>query len=143
MTDQRRRGTEKINRKVIHNNLLKNGIVNQKLVYIDYIKNLSNYKFVISPEGNGRDCHRHYEAILCGCIPIIEYNEDMINKYKGLPVLYTKDYSEITPSYLNRKYKKMIYQKFNFSKLFLNFYSKQEIDEINEKSMYWKNRKFT
>ena len=43
---------------------------------------LSKYKFIISPEGNGIDCHRHYEAILCGCIPIIEYNKDIEKNMK-------------------------------------------------------------
>ena len=42
-----------VNRK-IHNNLLKNGIKNFKLNYYDYIFNISKFKFVISPEGNGK-----------------------------------------------------------------------------------------
>ena len=31
----------------------------------DYFNNIGKYKFVASPTGNGLDCHRHYEAILC------------------------------------------------------------------------------
>lgn len=39
---------------------------------MNYFNSLSTYKFVISPEGI--DCHRHYEALLARCVPIIEHN---------------------------------------------------------------------
>lgn len=138
-TDKRRRGADKINRRVIHNNLFKNDIKNCKIPYINYINMLSKYKFIISPEGNGIDCHRHYEAILCGCIPIIEYNKDIEKKYEELPVLYTKDYSEITPQYLNQIYKKMLFKRYNYSKIMLSYYSQNERNEIREKGNYWCN----
>ena len=136
-TDWSRRKNNDVNRKIIHNNLYKNGIKNYKLKYGDYIFNLSKFKFVISPEGNGEDCHRHYEALISGCIPIIEYDEKILKKYQGLPVLYTKDYSEITPEYLTKMYEIMIFKKYNFSKLYLSFYSKDEIEEIKDKGNYW------
>jgi hypothetical protein len=34
-----------------------------------YLDNLANSKFVISPVGNGLDCHRSWEALACGAIP--------------------------------------------------------------------------
>lgn len=136
-TDWERRKHMEVNRKIIHNNLVKNGFNNYKLKYQDYIKNLSKFKFVISPEGNGEDCHRHYEALVSGCIPIIEYNEGILKKYKGLPVLYTKDYSEITPDYLKKMYKLMINHKFDFSKLFMDYYNNKDIKDIKLKGNYW------
>tara|TARA_Y100000389_G_C17382798_1_gene475305 strand:- start:151 stop:807 length:657 start_codon:yes stop_codon:yes gene_type:complete len=136
-TDWNRRMGSKVNRKIIHNNLYKNGIKNYKLNFVDYIFGLSKFKFIISPEGNGEDCHRHYESLLAGCIPIIEYNDKILKKYEGLPVLYTKDYSEITPEYLIRMYKKMIFKKYNFKKLYLSFYNKENIDEIKDKGNFW------
>ena len=98
---------------------------------------MSNYKFIISPEGNGIDCHRHYEALLSGCIPIIEDNKHMRRKYSNMPVLYTKDYSEINEAYLLNKYNEFLNKKFDFSKLFLSNYS--EIDKTNIKKYgnYW------
>ena len=136
-TDSAIRGAEKINRKIIHNNLLKNGILNYKLDFKIFISCLTKYKFVISPEGNGSDCHRHYEALLCGCIPIVEYNEEIVKKYEGLPILYTRDYTEITPEYLNMVYKRMLFQKYNFFKLMLSYYSKSDREEIKEKGNFW------
>lgn len=131
-TDNRRRGHLKINRKNINDILNKNNIKNQLVTPVEYYRKLSNYKFTISPEGNGIDCHRHYEAIICGCIPIIEDNIYMKKKYSGLPVLFTKDYSEINEEYLNKVYDKMIKTKYNFSKMFISYYSQETQKEIKK-----------
>lgn len=121
-TDKRRRPTNFVTREKILETLDKNNIKNQTLKPEDYFKSLPNYKFVISPEGNGIDCHRHYEALLAGCIPIVEHNDHIKQKYKGLPILYTTDYSEITTEYLEKKYEEMINQTYDFSILSYTFY---------------------
>ena len=33
---------------------------------------LSSYKFALSPEGNGIDCHRTWECLYLGVIPIVK-----------------------------------------------------------------------
>jgi hypothetical protein len=136
ITDSRRRPTG-INRQLIINNLQKNGIQNTQLQGDAYFSALPSYKFVISPEGNGIDCHRHYEALLAGCIPIIEYNDKIQEKYKGLPILYTTDYSEITSQYLQQKYNEMVNVEYDFSRLFLSYYSIEQQEEIKKCGTYW------
>ena len=37
-----------------------------------YLFDLANSKFVLSPEGNGIDCHRTWEALLMGAFPIVK-----------------------------------------------------------------------
>jgi hypothetical protein len=100
---------------------------------------LPKYKFVISPEGNGIDCHRHYEALIAGCIPIVESNEHIKEKYKGCPILYTQDYNEITEDYLKKKYEEMIDIKYDFSRLFLPFYKPEVKKIIKDCGNYWIN----
>jgi hypothetical protein len=95
---------------------------------------------VISPEGNGIDCHRHYEALIAGCIPIIEYHPAIQEKYKGCPVLYTKDYSEITEEYLLGKYAEIWGKKYDFSALFLSHYSLEMQMYIKRCGNYWTER---
>ena len=138
-TDQSRRGSQSITRRSIIETLKKNNIYNTMLHYIIYYESLPNYKFVISPEGNGIDCHRHYEALIAGCIPIMEDNELIRIKYKDMPVLYTKDYSEITGDYLLEIYNTMMKTSYDFSKLFLNSYSDDEIKLIKRQSDGWCN----
>jgi len=136
-TDSRRRGNDKVNRKSILKTLSKNNIHNTLLDYKSYYSTLPQYKFVISPEGNGVDCHRHYEAIMAGCIPIVEYSDYISEKYGDVPILYTKDYSEINESYLNKAYEIMRSKVYDFSKLFLTYFSKETIDNIIYCSRYW------
>ena len=136
-TDERRRFNNKINRKNIIKTLENNLIYNNLINFTDYFINLPNYKFIISPEGNGIDCHRHYEALLAGCIPIIEYNDKIEEKYHGCPILYTTDYSEITEEYLNKKYLEMLDTEYNFEKLYLSYYSENQIKEIKDCGNCW------
>jgi hypothetical protein len=136
-TDKHRRGTLPINREFIINNLKQNNINNENLKSNIYFESLPKYKFVISPEGNGIDCHRHYEALIAGCIPIIEYNEKIEEKYKGCPILFTKDYSEITEEYLLKKYEEMIDVKYDYSRLFLSYYNINKQENIKKCGNYW------
>lgn len=135
-TDRRRRPTGK-NRESILNTLSINGILNIKLNPQEYFAKLPTYKFIVSPEGNGIDCHRHYEALIAGCIPIVEYHSGVQEKYGNCPILYTKDYSEVTPEYLEQKYIEMIDKEYDFSKLFLSSYSLSIQKEIKLNGDYW------
>lgn len=135
-TDQIRRPFKK-NRKSILENLENNNILNYYLETSNYFDSLKKYKFIISPEGNGIDCHRHYESLIYGCIPIVEDNPLLREKYKDLPILFTNDYSEITEKYLNEKYEIMLNQLYDFSKLFLSNYNREEQREIKTNGNYW------
>jgi hypothetical protein len=138
-TDGRRRPTG-INRPTIVDTLSRNGIVNTHMHHDEYFNSLPTYKFVISPEGNGIDCHRHYEALLAGCIPIMEKNPLTEEKYKGCPILWTTDYSEITAEYLEKTYNEMLMQEYDFSALFLSTYSNQTQELIKEAGNFWLGR---
>jgi len=136
-TDSNRRGSSLINRKNIIKTLEKNNITNINIPENEYYKSLPNYKFIISPEGNGIDCHRHYEALMAGCIPIVEDNILIRTKYKDCPMLYTKDYSEITEEYLNKKYEEMLDKVYCFKMLFLGNFSMQERNIIKSRGNFW------
>ena len=135
-TDLYRR-PEGINRQFIINNLHKKGITNKLIEHTHYFDALPSYKFIVSPEGNGVDCHRNYEAIIAGCIPIVEYNSQIEEKYKNCPILYTKDYSEINEEYLIKKYNEMIDTQFDFSRLFLSYYDNDTQQYIKRCGNFW------
>ena len=135
-TDARRRPTGRT-RATIINTVAKNGFPHVHLESADYFLELPNYKFVFSPEGNGIDCHRHYEALLAGCIPVIEDNLQVRQKYAGCPVLYTTDYSECTSDYLDTVYATMLDTTYDFSRLFLWFYTKDEQTLIKRYGNRW------
>ncbi|NBO60346.1 MAG: hypothetical protein EBU82_05160 [Flavobacteriia bacterium] len=136
-TDERRRRYG-MNRRKIEYELHKRGIYNLPFVRKQtYWKALLDHKFIVSPEGNGIDCHRHYEALMAGCIPIVEDNPLIKEKYAGCPILYTKNYLDITDSYLRKKYDEMLDQTYDFSCLFLSHYTEDQQRQIKECGNYW------
>ena len=96
----------------------------------EYFRNIGKYKFVISPTGNGLDCYRHYETWLSKGIPIIEYNSFIEKKYNMLPILWTRDYSEINDNYLNTQYEKFLDKDYDFRRVLLTKYSNKIQKEI-------------
>jgi hypothetical protein len=71
-----------------------------KISRIDSWKNMIQYKYVISPFGNGLDCHRTWEAIILGCIPIVKRSE-LSSIYDGLPVLIVDNWTDVNQTMLN------------------------------------------
>jgi hypothetical protein len=135
-SDQYRRSNT-FNRMAALSILGQNGFYNMALSYTDYFLQLPTYKFVVSPEGNGIDCHRHYEALMAGSIPIVERNPLTEEKYKGCPVLWTTDYSEITQDYLLAKYNEMLDTEYDFSCLFVQNYSPDIQSKLKESGNFW------
>jgi hypothetical protein len=82
----------------------------------EYIKQVHSHKFCLSPEGAGIDCFRTWEALYIKSIPIVQESIHM-NAFKDLPILFTKDYSEITKIYLEEKYEEMLETDYNIEKL--------------------------
>lgn len=137
-TDSARRPNG-INRKLIAETLERNGIKNTYIHHSDYFKSLPSYKFVISPEGSGIDCHRHYEALIAGCIPVVEFNDLTMQKYKGLPILYTTDYSDITIEGLNYIYPIIMNELHCYSALFKSYHNENDRKLIKDNGRYWIN----
>lgn len=89
-----------------------------------YLLDLAESKFVISPRGNGLDCHRTWEALLMGCIPIVR-SSPMDSLYEWLPVLIINDWSEVTEQFLQQMYVKIKREKYSLEKLDIHFWRKK------------------
>lgn len=83
----------------------------------------SMYKFIISPHGNGIDCHRTWEALVLGCYPIVK-KSGICPLFKDLPVLIVDEWSDITLELLKTTAEKFDKNKdtFNFEKLTLKYW---------------------
>ena len=53
------------------------------------------YSFIISPHGGGLDCHRTWEALALGCIPIVKTSA-LDPLFEGLPVWIVKEWSDVS-----------------------------------------------
>lgn len=87
-------------------------------------QNMIKYAFVISPPGIGIDCHRTYEALCLGCIPIV-IGGYLKNIFKELPVLIVKSWSDITQELLHQTLVDFKDKTFNYNKLELEYWTAQ------------------
>jgi hypothetical protein len=63
---------------------------------VEYFRLLNRYEFVASPEGNGPDCHRTWEALYLKTLPIVK--DAHFTRYfasLGLPIWIVHEWSEI------------------------------------------------
>lgn len=60
----------------------------------EYYEIIANSKFVVSPPGNGMDCHRTWEALALGAIPVVQ-NSSLWSLYRGERVLVVNDFKEV------------------------------------------------
>jgi hypothetical protein len=86
-------------------------------------KNITNYAFVLSPFGMGMDCHRTWEALCLGSIPIVKA-PNFQKMFEDLPVLIVNDWSEITRELLDKTIEKFKIIDFKYEKLTLQHWVK-------------------
>jgi hypothetical protein len=79
----------------------------------------AEFLFVLSPEGVGLDCHRTWEALLLGCVPIVRRNSVSV-LFDRLPVLIVDDWSEVRRERLMGFIQDLPNRSFDFSPLFLD-----------------------
>lgn len=91
--------------------------------------NMTDNAFVISPQGNGLDCHRTWEALCLGCIPILK-SSGLDPLFEGLPVWIISSWSEITKENMVAKINEFKGKKFQNEKLGMEFWRR----------MVWRNR---
>lgn len=86
----------------------------------------ANYAFVVSPHGNGLDCHRTWEAICLGCIPIMKTSA-LDPMFEGLPVLIVNSWSDVSNELLEETLAKWKWNEtaFSMKKLHLSFWVEQ------------------
>ena len=77
--------------------------------------------FVLSPHGNGLDCHRTWEALALGCIPIVK-SSGVDPLFEGLPVWIVHEWSEVTQEGMDTVVQAFKGQAFNMERLELSYW---------------------
>lgn len=98
-------------RKLCYDKLIEVNIVDTPTSFLDhktYFRKLKQYKFIVSPEGNGIDCHRTWEAIYLNIVPIVK-KSDFSDNLENLPVFIVDEWEEI--SLLSEKDLNLIYSQ--------------------------------
>jgi len=74
-------------------------IITDTIPFPSYLRNVMHAKYVVSPRGNGLDCHRTWEALYLGAIPIVQASA-MDPIFEELPVLIVNAWEDISESML-------------------------------------------
>ena len=85
-------------------------------------KNITQFAFVLSPFGIGMDCHRTWEALCLGAIPIMKANV-FKPLFDGLPVLFVNEWHEITYSLLAETIQAFKTKEFKYEKITLKYWT--------------------
>ena len=107
------------------------------LIEKNHLPRISSWKrqaecmFVISPEGAGIDCHRTWEAILLGCVPVVKKNK-FSSLFNHLPVVMLNDWSEFNSTHMIQQVDRLKNEKFNFNPMFLRYWE----EKINTKTRF-------
>lgn len=73
----------------------------------EYLQNLANSKYVLSPHGERPDCYRHWESMYVSAIPIT-LNHPKLNPFKDLPILFLDSWDELSEELLNERYSEIL-----------------------------------
>lgn len=70
--------------------------------YRDFLAELQDHKFMVCPVGHGIDCHRNWESLYLRRVPVMKKSPYFTRLMEGFPVLFIDEWSDITPSLLEK-----------------------------------------
>jgi hypothetical protein len=72
----------------------------------EYFTRLAQSAFVISPFGNGVDCHRIWECLYFNTVPVVK-EHICFQQFKHLPILFVNDWDVVTEDFLRQNLKRV------------------------------------
>jgi len=95
--------------------------LSERKPFDEYLLDLAESFFVLSPEGAGIDSVRTWEALLMGSFPIVKHS--IIDPlFDGLPIVLIDDWQEINEQFLQLKYSELSSSQFMHEKLYANYW---------------------
>jgi hypothetical protein len=95
-----------------------------RLSYRDYLEELHSFRFTISPFGGGYDCHRTWEALYLGVIPIVR-RIPVLSWFEALPICWVDDWVDVTESFLDREYDRIKSTTWNMDMLWMDHWKRR------------------
>ncbi len=102
-------------------------ILNQWIPRKETWRQMAQHAFVLSPWGVGMDCHRTWEALILGCVPIVKMSH-MNEMLEGLPVWFVDDWRQVNLKTMRLVLEQFEDQTFQWEKLTLAYW----MDRIRE-----------
>ena len=100
----------------------------QKIPMQQFYFDIASHKFIISPRGNGVDCHRTWEALYLRTIPIVKRSVHM-DEFSDLPIYFIDKWEDLCYVELEKYYNKVKDSLFDLDKMKISWWR----EFINEK----------
>ena len=94
-----------------------------KLPFKNYLEEVAKSYFVVSPNGNGVDCHKTWEALYLKTIPIVTSSIN-VDFYKDYPLMVINNWEDFDPSIYTIELYKKIWADFDPITLNINHFIK-------------------
>ncbi len=98
--------------------------LSEKVDYESYLREVARSHFILSPNGNGIDCHKHWEAFYLNTVPVVT-NSMNIQHHKHLPFLILKEWKDFKESDVSEAKYASLMKGFNSENLFFQNYCKE------------------
>jgi hypothetical protein len=101
-----------------------------------HYQDLAESKFVLCAGGLGTDTYRHWETLSLGSIPVMEHSPGLDRTYSGLPVVFVKNYAEVTPLLLETAYKIIVHNhhRWDYRRVTQTYWKNLVADAVAAKS---------
>ena len=88
-----------------------------------YLRDVSKSRFIVSPDGNGKDCHKVWESLLMRAIPIVT-DSFFARRFRqmGVPILIINDWNEFESLELSEDLYNEMWSGFDPSILTFDFF---------------------
>ena len=74
--------------------------------YRAYLEEMAGFRFCASPLGNGPDCHRTWEALYLGVVPVVQKGVWM-HSFADLPIIAVDRWDSVDEAFLEREYERI------------------------------------
>lgn len=100
--------------------------------YPTYCDDILDHHFIISPQGNGLDCHRNWEILYLNRYPIMKKYYGLEKLYEDLPVLFVDNWYDINENLLHNFLNKIKNTKYNYDKLKFSYWKNIILEKLKE-----------
>lgn len=109
---------------------LPNATCKSKVPYSVFLDDICHHRFILSPPGNGIDCHRTWESLYLGTFPVIKAG-DYCRSFNGLPIITYNNILELRKSRFYHILQNEISHNLNLEKLKFSYWKKLILTTYN------------
>lgn len=92
-----------------------------RITWMEFAHQVRHHKFTLSPQGHGLDCHRTWEVLLLGGVPVVK-SSSLDSLYDGLPVVIFKEWKELTEDFLVKEWEIIKMSTYKMERIFFAYW---------------------